>query len=144
MLAATVLVFVLLATWQFLSARRSARRNAGRDEFVSDRNAVVVGFSAWALGAFLAAAASLTILSIGLLLAPLAAVAIWIAARFSPSPSTLSGALVGVGLFIVSVGVAGGTARHDRATWWLAGGFCVIVGIASGFLFRGRQGSPST
>lgn len=144
MLALLLLVFLSVASWGIVVARRGAARPvAGPNGVMSDR-AIVVGFSAWAFAALLATAAALTILSIGLLLAPLAVIALWIAGRLSPAPPTLFGALAGVGVFVLSVAVIRSAGGPDRVTWSLAGGFCVVAGVAGCFVLHRRQWrSPS-
>lgn len=142
MLALFLLVFVSVAAWGVVLARRGAARTGPIEWFASDR-AVAVGFGAWALAAFLAAAAALTILSIGLLLAPLAVVALWVAGRFSPSSTTLFGALAGVGIFMLFVAVIRRAGGPDRVTWSVAGALCVAAGIAGCLLLHRQRRSSS-
>ena len=66
----------------------------------------MVGFAAWLVAGFLASGAVLTLLSIGLLLVPLAVIAVFFAVnRFSVGIASL-GAVAGVGFALVGIGIA--------------------------------------
>ena len=100
-LVAVVIVLVAAAVMAFAATnRRPARRLPIRGDDA------VIGFAVWLVAGFLATGALLTLLSIGLLLVPLAVVAVYLAVhRFSVGIPTL-GAVAGVGFALVGIGIA--------------------------------------
>lgn len=100
-LVAVAIVLVAAAVVAFAAThRRPARLVPMRGDDA------VIGFAVWLAAGFLATGALLTLLSIGLLLVPLAVVAVFLAVhRYSVGIPTL-GAVAGIGFALVGIGIA--------------------------------------
>ena len=82
-------------------------------------------FVAWALAGALTAFALAALLSIGILIFPFAALAIFLVARSSPSATEALGLVTGAGLIGVVVWVL--SRGEWDATSWLLGGIALVV-----------------
>jgi hypothetical protein len=100
-------------------------------------------FWAWLPAGFLAALATLSF-AIGLLVVPVAVVAILAAARFASGAETL-GLLPGVGLTCFLVAAVGADDEGRALEWWLAGAAFAAAGMLLYALLRvagsGRPGA---
>lgn len=122
-------VFAGVAVWQRLAGRRSG----------SARLPAATGFGLWALAGLVAALALLSGLSIGLFIAPVAAVLLGLAGRFAPQPASVFGVLAGAGVLLAAVAVWSDWATGpDPRTWSLLGLAFVLAGGAGFLLLRKR------
>ncbi len=144
MLLAAVLALLAAAILALVAERRRATlpRAIARHS--------VQGFASWALAGFLGTGALLSLLSIGLLLLPLAIVAVFFAARrFAIGVATI-GSIAGAGLVFVGIGIVnlgtqpcpagpfvlapgqlGGVecGGPDPVPWLLVGLACILVAV---------------
>jgi hypothetical protein len=94
-------------------------------------------FLAWVFGGALSALAFVSMLSIGIFIAPLAAVAIFLVARKSPRGPELLGLVTGAGLLGIVVWVL--SRGEWDATRWLVGGVALCAaGVAAYAVARAR------
>jgi len=94
-------------------------------------------FVAWALAGALTAFALAALLSIGILILPFAALAIFFVARRSPSGTEAFGLLTGAGLIGVVVWVR--SRGEWDATHWLVGGIALVAsGVVAYVAVRAR------
>jgi hypothetical protein len=112
-----IAIYPLLLLWAAgLIRRRERERASGWG-----------GFSAWTAAGAIFTFSLLTGLSIGLLLLPLVAAALYLAARFAPDFRTSLGFVAGIGVTLVFV-----AAIHDFSAGWLTPGIALgAVALAS-------------
>jgi hypothetical protein len=117
-------VFIGVAVWQLVTARRSGigPQSAG------------AGFGLWALAGVTASAALLAGLSIGVFVAPIAAVLFGLAGRFAGRAAAICGLPAGTGTFLLIVAaVSDGTEGPDPRTFAIVG-LALVLAAGAGFL----------
>ncbi len=157
-----MLVLALLALLAAVTfALAAERRPTTSPPSVGRRS--VIGFVSWAVPGFLATGALLTLMTIGLLLLPLAVVAVFFAARrFSIGIGTI-GSIAGAGLAFVGIGIVnlgnrpcpagpfvlapgqlGGVecGGAEPTPWLLAGLGCILVAVVLTVWLERRTRKP--
>jgi hypothetical protein len=125
-----LVVFIGVAVWQIVTARRSGIRP----------QPVGVGFGLWALAGVTASAALLAGLSIGVFVAPIAAVLFGLAGRFGPVAAAICGLPAGAGAFLaIAAAVSDGTEGPDPRTFVIVG-LALVLAAGAGFaILRGGR-----
>lgn len=131
-----LVVFLSIAVWRVIATRKARTRSGGRQ---LPEGSSAVGCMMWAVAGLLATAAEFTTLSIGVFVAPLAIIVVWVAAWLAPDMRAVFGAVTGAGLFAVFIAIAGAPRGAERGVWSVAGATAVALGIVGCLLLRRRR-----